>query len=566
MCHVVLSRFDKQFLFSNIYAPNNYDLNFLSATFNDIVEIQLSFPGAHIVLGGDFNLTLSALDSVNRNISNNEQQCRKLFKRNVDRLDLLDSYRILHPKRGFTWARGKCMSRLDMIFVSKELAEDMSSSKLNWAFDDSDHALLESNFLIKPIIVKGPGLTRINTSILDNDLALNKVREELKIQINQIPTHWNPHMKLEFVKTAIRSIVSSVAGNVKKAENLEQEAISEQLNILIATKEKLENGDLVNPDLSEEIEHTITLLEAERNRYLNQVSERLSMKAKVKWYEEGERSNKYFLNLIKRRSEQQLITKLIDQNIVHDSQDDIMEHATDFYKKLYDHKETADNFDELFVDLPQLTEQEKEYLDRQITLDELWEVLRGCEESAPGPDGITYNVYKKLWSEIGPFLLESWKYSVSVKLLPLDQRVSAITLLPKNGKPKDRIENWRPITLSNCDLKMFTKLISNRVSKVLNRIIHPSQTAYIPGRVVHDNLRMFEFYNNYCKEKNVDAVLISLDAKKAFDSVSHKYLHKVLKAYGFSDNFIETVQLLYKDIKANILINGYKSVNRSTDS
>ena len=52
----------------------------------------------------------------------------------------------------------------------------------------------------------------------------------------------------------------------------------------------------------------------------------------------------------------------------------------------------------------------------------------------------------------------------------------------------------------------------------------------------------------------------ALDAKKAFDSVSHKYMHEVLRRYGFSDNFISTVKLLYNDIKANISVNGYKSV------
>jgi len=137
--------------------------------------------------------------------------------------------------------------------------------------------------------------------------------------------------------------------------------------------------------------------------------------------------------------------------------------------------------------------------------------------------------------------------------------LSAITLLPKQGKDLEKIENWRPITLTNCDLKIFTKLISNRVAKVLDKIIHPCQTAYIPGRVVHDNLRIFDFYNNYCKQNNIDALLISLDARKAFDSVSHKYLHKVLESYGFSREFIDMVKLLYKDIKATILVNGYKS-------
>jgi hypothetical protein len=186
--------------------------------------------------------------------------------------------------------------------------------------------------------------------------------------------------------------------------------------------------------------------------------------------------------------------------------------------------------------------------------------LKSCDESAPGPDGISYEVYKKLWPEIGQYLLDAWRYSEVSGILPVDHRVSCITLIPKTGKDLEHIENWRPITLTNCDLKIFTKLLANRVSTVLDKLISQSQTAYIPGRVVHDNLRVFDFYKNYCKKHNVDALLISLDAKKAFDSVSHKYMWEVLRSYGFSENFIETVKLLYKDLKANILVNGFKSV------
>ena len=50
-----------------------------------------------------------------------------------------------------------------------------------------------------------------------------------------------------------------------------------------------------------------------------------------------------------------------------------------------------------------------------------------------------------------------------------------------------------------------------------------------------------------------------MDAKKAFDSVNHKYLTKTLTEYGFSESFIETVKMLYRDIRASILVNGYKS-------
>ncbi len=57
----------------------------------------------------------------------------------------------------------------------------------------------------------------------------------------------------------------------------------------------------------------------------------------------------------------------------------------------------------------------------------------------------------------------------------------------------------------------------------------------------------------------MNAVLISLDAKKAFDSVNHKSIEKTLIAYGFGKSFVETFKILYKDITARIMINGFQS-------
>ena len=86
-----------------------------------------------------------------------------------------------------------------------------------------------------------------------------------------------------------------------------------------------------------------------------------------------------------------------------------------------------------------------------------------------GYEAVRTQLYKALWLEVGQLLLDAWNHSVTMGMLPHDQRVSCITLLPKSGKNIERIENWRPITLTNCDLKVFTKLISDRVSKNLDK-------------------------------------------------------------------------------------------------
>ena len=74
-----------------------------------------------------------------------------------------------------------------------------------------------------------------------------------------------------------------------------------------------------------------------------------------------------------------------------------------------------------------------------------------------------------------------------------------------------------------------------------------------------DNLRSMIFLKDHCLEEQLEAVLISLDAKKAFDSVDHEYIVKSLEKYGFGPIFIGYFRTLYTNITARILINGYLS-------
>ncbi len=61
----------------------------------------------------------------------------------------------------------------------------------------------------------------------------------------------------------------------------------------------------------------------------------------------------------------------------------------------------------------------------------------------------------------------------------------------------------------------------------MHKIIIPAQTASIPGRQVADNLRLLEMYRSHCEIIEKEAILVSLDAKKAFDLVNHKYMQRL---------------------------------------
>ncbi len=129
---------------------------------------------------------------------------------------------------------------------------------------------------------------------------------------------------------------------------------------------------------------------------------------------------------------------------------------------------------------------------------------------------------------MGPIILKAWSYSLETGSLSSSHLESVITLLPKEGKDTKDIKNWRPITLSNCDSKIITEALSQKTAKVLESIIDPSQTAYVPGRSVADNLRSNFFYKNYCSKNNLNAdktEILNLNSKEK-DQITFRYNDK----------------------------------------
>ena len=92
---------------------------------------------------------------------------------------------------------------------------------------------------------------------------------------------------------------------------------------------------------------------------------------------------------------------------------------------------------------------------------------------SPGTDGLSVEFYKFLWSEISTDMIGSFHYAFKTGMLSISQRCRIVSLMPKRNKDKSLLENLRPISLLNINYKIFTKSITNRLEKVLLKIINP---------------------------------------------------------------------------------------------
>jgi len=90
-------------------------------------------------------------------------------------------------------------------------------------------------------------------------------------------------------------------------------------------------------------------------------------------------------------------------------------------------------------------------------------------------------------------------------------------------------------------------------------VVHTDQTCAIPGRSITDNLHLVRNVVDYAKTVDAPVAMLALDQAKAFDRVSHTYLFAVLRAFGFSDNFIRWVRLCYTECFSQVIVNGFIS-------
>ena len=306
------------------------------------------------------------------------------------------------------------------------------------------------------------------------------------------------------------------------------------------------------------IEH-IEELRTRKEILVDKKGQRLAEKLGSKWYQEGEKSTRYFLRILNRTCPDNFKELTINDGSTTTDPEKIKLEIVRFYKKLYENyeKNNADNADEEFFDeITPINETNQALISAPVTKEEVFRVLRTCKDSSPGPDGISYSIWQNLWEEASPILMESWNHSLSTGKLPPSHKLSFLKLIPKAGKDARLLTNWRPITLSDCDHKVFTKLYANRICEEIASSIGENQTAYLKGRLINDNIRsLIANIKIVNREENIDAAIISLDAKKAFDSIEHSYIEKCLTKFGLTD-FVPIFKMLYSDLRSNILING----------
>ena len=130
-----------------------------------------------------------------------------------------------------------------------------------------------------------------------------------------------------------------------------------------------------------------------------------------------------------------------------------------------------------------------------------------------------------------------------------------IILLPKIPGVK-LIGDFRPIALSNSIYLIIAKALDNHLQKVLDGLISPLHSAFIPGRQMIDNIVAAEEIVAAWRRSGTLGFLWKVDFAKAYDSIDWRYLWNVLRRRGFPEKWVRWMKLCVTTSSCSVLVNG----------
>ena len=521
-----------------------------------------------LILGGDFNALLNPkLDYFStKNTFQTKSHC--LLKECIKKRKMIDTFRYCHPnKLDFSrWTVNKTSkyitgTRIDYLLTSKNLKRKISQSKIIKDSDiQSDHLpiLLEISDVVVKNPKKSPSVPSVKSSdwnqewadlidlkIQDISKKLPQNREQLNGLCQQLTEALQSLYSLAQAKRAQQSLF------VKSNRTTEFQILKKKRKELQTKKQK----ELKKQEIDRNLVFELV-------KELNQCNKRLS-KIRIKTKRRNTK-RKIDEMLQKKNFDSKIIYKLLNEHSINfaphfvlkdnkiiSNEEKVKEEVRHHFQELFNPKPAPeDGFDELIENCPSISDtKNQEYL---FSTEEIKDLLTQKSSTAPGIDKITFDAYK--------FLAKHHKNTVFQRLEILYQGCYHLSMIPQQweeGKtillPKQdshlSLDNWRPITLLTTMYKGYTSLLNKKITKSLEdfQLLPWNQFGF---RKNHNTslpiLSLIKMISD-AKSDNHPLCVAYYDFRKAFDSIHHGNLLKIMRKMKFSQKTIASIQFILEN-------------------
>ena len=220
------------------------------------------------------------------------------------------------------------------------------------------------------------------------------------------------------------------------------------------------------------------------------------------------------------------------------NRDGIVKRAREYYQKLYSSERARCH----------LCQRENQHLSHgfpEITACEVRLAIKQMKKGkAPGPDNITLDLIRNAGEPIHVRLARLFNECLKKSKTPEEWNKAILILLYKNGDPRD-MNNQRPISLLNVIYKIFTKVITNRITDKLDENQPREQAGFRRGYSTIDHLQTVNQIIEKTNEYKIPLVVALVDYTKAFDSVETEEVMSALEEQGVDQIYINVLRHIY---------------------
>lgn len=178
------------------------------------------------------------------------------------------------------------------------------------------------------------------------------------------------------------------------------------------------------------------------------------------------------------------------------------------------------------------------------------------KNKASGPNGYSSEFFTSCWSVIGAEVTAAITKFFSSGTLLKQWNATTLVLISKIQNAS-KVSDFRPISCLNTLYKVISRLLANRLKSILPSVISHAQSAFLPTRLLSENVLLASEIVQGYNRKNIKArALLKVDLRKAFDSVRWDFMLATLSALIIPEKFIGWIRECVCTPSFSISVNG----------
>ncbi|XP_059284882.1 uncharacterized protein LOC132038189 [Lycium ferocissimum] len=187
-----------------------------------------------------------------------------------------------------------------------------------------------------------------------------------------------------------------------------------------------------------------------------------------------------------------------------------------------------------------------------VTTEEVYRALRSMpNDKAPGSDGYPVEFFRQFWPLIGQDITEVVIHFFKNGKMLKEINSTTVTLVPKVANP-NYVKDYKPIASCTTLYKLISKVLMVRIKTVVDKLVGQSQSAFIEGRNILDNVIIaYELINSYSQKHVSPRCTDKVDIRKAYDSVEWALLRWSFKNMG-STSVVQPIMTCVSTFKRSL--------------